>query len=60
MTICEQNQKKKANLLTGAGTAHFSGLNSDVPFAERLPALGVGGAVRSKKVNGPVLLAGRG
>ena len=43
MTICEQNQKKKANLLTGAGTAHFSGLNSNVPFAERLPSLGVGG-----------------
>ena len=36
-------RKKKANLLTGAGTAHFSGLNSDVPFAERLPSLGVGG-----------------
>lgn len=36
-------EPEKANLLIGTGTAHISRLNSDLPFAKRLPSLGGGG-----------------
>lgn len=35
-------EPEKANLLIGTGTAHFSRLKSDLPFAKRLPSLGGG------------------
>ena len=50
---------RKKTLLIGTSTAHFSRLNSDLPFAKRLPSLG-GGAVRRKKVKNPVMPAGMG